>query len=157
MNTTNSGFAGSSALFELGGFAVGFLEYLGIGLLGFLFALPLFAVGLQYKAPTVGSLLLLRVGDPAFERLLGALTFPMTDRMAVQCQIRILGMLAAVRINAAQPAAVRFAEMWAGARAERAAAGVVATSLGVMLIGRAATADELAGVLHDAGYAPKED
>ncbi len=44
-------------------------------------------------------------------------------------------------------AAVRFAELWAGARAERAAAAVVATSLGVMLIGRAATADALLNAL----------
>ncbi len=44
-------------------------------------------------------------------------------------------------------AAVRFAEAWAGARAQRAAAAVVATSLGVMLIGRAATADALLNAL----------
>lgn len=44
-------------------------------------------------------------------------------------------------------AAVRFAQLWAGQRAERAAAGVVATSLGVMLIGRAATADALLNAL----------
>jgi 4-amino-4-deoxy-L-arabinose transferase-like glycosyltransferase len=44
-------------------------------------------------------------------------------------------------------AAVRFAEMWAGARAERAAAALVATSVGVMLIGRAATADALLNAL----------
>lgn len=44
-------------------------------------------------------------------------------------------------------AAVRFAQLWAGQRAERAAAVVVATSLGVMLIGRAATADALLNAL----------
>lgn len=44
-------------------------------------------------------------------------------------------------------ASVRFAELWAGARAERAAAALVATSLGVMVIGRAATADALLNAL----------
>lgn len=44
-------------------------------------------------------------------------------------------------------AAVRFAQAWAGARAERAAAALIATSLGVMLIGRAATADALLNAL----------
>lgn len=44
-------------------------------------------------------------------------------------------------------AAVRFAQMWAGPQAERAAAAVVATSLGVMLIGRAATADAMLNAL----------
>lgn len=44
-------------------------------------------------------------------------------------------------------AAVRFAQTWAGEQAQRAAAAVVATSLGVMLIGRAATADALLNAL----------
>jgi len=44
-------------------------------------------------------------------------------------------------------AAVRFAQLWADQRAERVAAVVVATSVGVMLIGRAATADALLNAL----------
>ena len=44
-------------------------------------------------------------------------------------------------------AAARFAELWAGARAERAAAALVATSVGVMVIGRAATADAMLNAL----------
>ncbi len=44
-------------------------------------------------------------------------------------------------------AALRFAEGWLGSQVERAAVGIVATSLGVMLIGRAATADALLNAL----------
>lgn len=44
-------------------------------------------------------------------------------------------------------AAVRFAGLWVGTQGERAAAAVVATALGVMLIGRAATADALLNAL----------
>ena len=44
-------------------------------------------------------------------------------------------------------AALRFAQGWLGPQVERAAVGIVATSLGVMLIGRAATADALLNAL----------
>lgn len=44
-------------------------------------------------------------------------------------------------------AAVRFTQGWVGAQQGRVAAGVLATSVGVMLIGRAATADALLNAL----------